>query len=84
VIRILHSTDTGEKMEVKRAVHQLLIDIKKVYDSVRREILYNILIELLVPMKLVRLIEISLNETYSKVRIYTNFADNIPIQNELK
>jgi hypothetical protein len=27
----------------KRAVHQLFIDFKKAYDSVRRKILYNIL-----------------------------------------
>jgi hypothetical protein len=26
-------------------VHQLFIDFKKAYDSVRREVLYNILIE---------------------------------------
>jgi hypothetical protein len=29
-------------------VHQLFIDFKKTYDSVRREVLYNILIELIV------------------------------------
>jgi hypothetical protein len=41
---------------------------QKAYDSVRREVLYNILIELGVPMKLVRLIKMCFNETYSKVR----------------
>jgi hypothetical protein len=41
----------------------------KAYDSVRREVLYNILIEFGVPMKLVRLIKMCLNETYSKVCI---------------
>jgi hypothetical protein len=44
-------------------VHQLFIDFKKAYDSVRREVLYNILIEFWVPMKLVRLIKMCLNET---------------------
>jgi hypothetical protein len=38
-------------------VHQLFIDFKKAYDSVRREVLYNILIEFGVPMKIVRLIK---------------------------
>jgi len=31
--------------EQNEAVHQLFIDFKKAYDSVRREVLYNILIE---------------------------------------
>jgi hypothetical protein len=50
-------------------VIQLFIDFKKAYDSVRREVLYNIPIEFGVPMKLVRLNKMCLNETYSKVCI---------------
>jgi hypothetical protein len=38
-------------------VHQLFIDFKKAYASVKREVLYNILLELGVPKKLVRLIK---------------------------
>ena len=41
------------------AVHQLFIDFKKAYDSVRREALYNILVEFGIPKKLVRLIKMS-------------------------
>jgi hypothetical protein len=44
------------------------VDFKKAYDSVRREVLYNILIKFGVPLKLVRLIKMCLNETYGKVR----------------
>jgi hypothetical protein len=44
-----------------------LIDFKKVYDSTKREVLYSILLEFGVPKKLVRLIKMCLNETYSKV-----------------
>jgi hypothetical protein len=50
-------------------VHQQFIDFKKAYDSARREVLYNILIEFGVPMKLGRLIKMCLSETYSKVHI---------------
>ena len=45
-----------KKWEYNEAVHQLFIDFKKAYDSVRREVLYIILIELGIPRKLIRLI----------------------------
>ena len=48
-----------KKWEHNEAVHQLFIDFKKAYDSVRREALYNILIEFGIPKKLVRLIKMS-------------------------
>jgi len=38
-------------------VHQLFIGFKKAYDSVRKRVLYSILIEFGIPMKLVRLIK---------------------------
>jgi len=53
-------------LEYTEEVHQLFIDFKKSYDSVRREVLYNILIEFGIPMKLVRLIKMCLTETYSR------------------
>jgi hypothetical protein len=55
---------------------QILIDFKKVYDSVRSEVLYNILIEFGVPMKVVRLIKMCLNEAYSKVCIGKHLSDS--------
>jgi hypothetical protein len=51
---------------------------------VRREVLYNILIEFGIPMKLVRLIKMCLNETYSKVCVGIYLSDSFPIQNGLK
>jgi hypothetical protein len=41
----LHLSNTGKKWEYKETVLQLFIDFKKTYDSVRREVMYNILIE---------------------------------------
>jgi hypothetical protein len=38
--------------------------------SVRRKVLYRILIEFVVPMKLVRLIKMCLSEVYSKDHIF--------------
>jgi hypothetical protein len=43
-----------KKWEHNEAVHQLFIEFKKAYDLVRSEILYNIPIEFVIPMKLLR------------------------------
>jgi hypothetical protein len=58
-------------------VHQTFIDFKKACGSIKREVLHNNLLEFVITKKLVRLIKICLNETYSKVRVgkicLTNF-----------
>jgi hypothetical protein len=64
-------------------VHQLFIDFKKAYDSVKREVLYNILLEFGMPKKLVTLIKMCLNETYSKVCVGKLLSNKFPIQNGL-
>jgi hypothetical protein len=64
-------------------VHQLFIDFKKAYDSVMR-VLYNILLEFDIPKKLIRLVKMCLNETYSKIRVGKLLSDKFPIQNGLK
>jgi hypothetical protein len=47
-------------------------------------VLYNILIELGTPMKLVGLIKMCLNETYSRVQVGKHLSDMFPIKNGLK
>ena len=74
----------GKKWEYNEAVHQPFIDFKKAYDSVRRELLYNIFTELGIPMKRVRLIKMCLNETYSRTRVGKDLSDMFPIRNGLK
>jgi hypothetical protein len=69
-----------KKWEYNGTLHQLFIDFKIAYDSVRREALYNILIECGIPRKLVGLIKMCLNETYSRVRIGKNLSDKFTIE----
>jgi hypothetical protein len=61
-----------KKWKYNGTVHQLLIDFKKAYDSVRRELLYNILTEFGIPRKVDGLIKMCLNETYSTMHIDKN------------
>ena len=69
-------------MEYNEAVHQFFIDFKKAYDSVRSDVLYNILNEFGIPVKLVRKINMCLTETYS--RVGKNLTDTFSIRNGLK
>ncbi|KAJ4437974.1 hypothetical protein ANN_13913 [Periplaneta americana] len=73
-----------KKWEYKGTVHQLLIDFKKAYDTVKREVLYDILIEFGIPKKLVRLIKMCLSEKYCRVRIGQFLSDAFPIHCGLK
>jgi hypothetical protein len=64
-----------KKWEYNETVHHLYIDFNNAYDSFRKEVLYNILIEFGVPTKLVRLIKMCLNETCCKVHIGKHLSD---------
>jgi hypothetical protein len=70
-------------LEYNETVHHLFVDFKKAYESLKWKVLYNILIQLGVLMKLVRPVKMCLNETHSKVRIGKYFSENVPIQNGL-
>jgi len=65
-------------------VHQLFIYFKKAYDSARRKVIYGILIEFGIPVKLVRLIKMCLREMYSRVRVGKHLSDMFLISNGLK
>jgi hypothetical protein len=82
-ILCIHQIFQG-KMGNSETVHQLFINFKKANDSARREVLYNILIEFGIPMKLVELIRMCLNKTYSRVQIDKHLPDMFPIKNGLK
>jgi hypothetical protein len=79
-----HSSDIEKEWEYNETVHQLFIDFKKACYSVWKELLFSILAEFEVPMKLVRLIKMCLNETYSKISVGEHLSNNFPVQNGLK
>jgi hypothetical protein len=47
-------------------VHQLYIDFKQAYDSINRKKLYDVLREMQIPAKLIRLVKITLKNTKAK------------------
>jgi hypothetical protein len=72
------------KWEYNQTVHQVFVDFKKVFDSVRKEVLYIILIEFGVRIKFVSEIKICSNETYSEDHIGKHLCDSFPNQNGRK
>jgi len=49
---VLHLSNIEKKWEYNEAVHQLFTESKKANDSVRTEVLYNILIEFGIAVRL--------------------------------
>jgi hypothetical protein len=79
----IHQT-LEKNWEYNDTVHRLFIDFKKAYNSLRREVLCNILVKFGISIKLVRLTKMCLNETYSKVRIGKHLSESFRIQNGLR
>ena len=70
--------------EYSEAVHRIFIDLEKAYNSVTREVLYDILTEFGIPMEPVRLIKMGLNETISRLWVGKHLSDMCPMRNGLK
>jgi hypothetical protein len=84
---IIYSTFVNylkKKWEYNEEVRQLFVHIIEAYDSVGLEVSYNILIDLGIHRKLVRLIKMCRNETYSRDRIGKHMSDMFPIRKGLK
>ena len=69
--------------EYSKAVHQLFIDFKKAYDSVRREVLYDSN-WVWYPHETGKDKKMCLDETYSRVWVGKNLSDMFPIRDGLK
>jgi hypothetical protein len=55
-------------------VHQLFVELKEPRDSVRREVVYRILVEFEARTKQIRITRMRLNETYREVGIGKQFC----------
>jgi hypothetical protein len=73
-----------KKWEYNGTVHQLFIYFKKAYDSIKREVLHNTLLEFGIRKKLVRQIKMCSNETYSKVHVGKPLSGTFPIPKGMK
>jgi hypothetical protein len=73
-----------KKWEYKRAVHRLFTDFKKVYDSITRDILYNIFNECDILINLVRLNRMCLNVTYNEIQSRKYLSVTFTVQKGLK
>jgi len=79
--------DVFKILVINEAVYLLYINFKKIYDSVKREILYIILFEYVIHIKLVSYPHETRyayknyrTETYSRVRVGKNLSDMFPIK----
>jgi hypothetical protein len=81
---VLHLSHNEEEWDYNGKVHQLFADFDKAYDSVRREVLYNILTQCGIPMKPVRLVKMCSNKTCSEVCVGKNVSGAFPVHTGLK
>jgi hypothetical protein len=58
-----------KKYEYRKNMWQLFIDFKKMYNSVHKESLYNIMHEFGFPRKLIRLVKLCMENTQYTVRV---------------
>ena len=74
----------GGKMGIQQSSAAAVCRLKNGNDSVRREVLCSVLMEFGILMKLVRIIKICLNKTYSRVQAGKHLSDMLHITNVLK
>jgi hypothetical protein len=65
-------------------MHQLYIDYKQAYDSINRAQLVEIMKELGITKKLVRLVKMTLENTHNKVKIQGKLSPNFETAVELR
>jgi len=71
-------------MGIQTSNARVLYILQESYNLIRKDIVYNILIEYDIPMKQASLIKMCPTETYRRVRVGKNLSDMFPSRNGLK
>jgi hypothetical protein len=80
---ILYSSDNGQKMTVQSDSTRYLYIYKRAYNLMRTQVLYSIQTEFGISIKLVWLLKMCSNGTYSKIHIGKNLSGAFRIQTGL-
>jgi len=70
--------------EFDKEIYILFIDFRKAYDSIHRNSLINIMREFNFPQKLIKLVEISIMETFIKVKLGSSQTEPILVKSGLR
>jgi hypothetical protein len=81
---ILHSSSTWKNGNTIKQCTSFLLASRKLMIPLGGYVLFNILTEFGTLTKLVRLINMCLNETYSRVRVGKYLSNMVPVRNGLK
>ncbi|KAG8223826.1 hypothetical protein J437_LFUL003714 [Ladona fulva] len=73
-----------KRYEYNVNVHQLFVDFRQAYDSVKRNKLYQTMVDMEFPTKLIGLIQITLRNTRGKVKIEGNLTRKFEINQGLR
>jgi glutathionylspermidine synthase len=70
--------------EYNITLHQLFIDFKHAYDSVRRDQLFDTMIEFGIPKKLMQMVKMTLNNTTARVKVQNKLSERFDINSGLR
>ena len=70
--------------EYNKDLHQLFIDFKQAYDSIKRSQLWQAMAECGIPKKLISLVKICLEGSKSRVKIDGTLSDCFEVRSGLK
>uniref|UniRef100_A0A2S2P765 Putative RNA-directed DNA polymerase n=1 Tax=Schizaphis graminum TaxID=13262 RepID=A0A2S2P765_SCHGA len=73
-----------KKYEYRQNIWQVFGDFKKVYDSIHRDSLYNIMYKFGFPMKLISLTKMCMNRTRYQVRVDCTLSEEFEVITGLK